>query len=109
MTTRTLTALVSELQANGLPVAQMQWYPQEAPDYPYCTLVPQGTDNVASDNAVIYSPVPYELNVFTEVRDIPLEKRVQALLESMGIFWQRDNFLRNNGVIAVYEITLIED
>lgn len=109
MITRSLTDLVAELQSNGFPVAQMQWYPKSAPDYPYCTLVPQGTDNMFTDNSVIYSPVPYELCVFTETRDIPLEKTVQALLESMGIPWQRDNLARNDGVVAVYSITLIEE
>lgn len=109
MTTRNLTDLVAELQNSGFPVAQMQWYPQKAPAYPYCTLVPMGTENMFSDNTVIYSPVPYELNVFTEARDIPLEKQVQSLLESMGIGWQRENYMRNDGVVATYEITLIEE
>ena len=109
MITRNLTDLVSTLQENGYQVAQMQWYPKTAPPYPYCTLMPMGTDNLFTDNGVIYSPVPYELNVFTETRDIQLEKDVQTLLESIGIPWQRANYMRNNGVVAVYEITLIED
>lgn len=105
----TLTTMVSTLQENGLPTAQMQWYPQKAPAFPYCTLTPQGTDNIFADNIVRHSPVSYELEVFTETRDIPLEKRIQALLESMGIAWQRDNYVTNGGVVASYQITLIEE
>lgn len=109
MITRNLTDLVAALQENGYPVAQMQWYPKEAPDFPYCVLIPEGTDNIFSDNGIIYSPVPYSLSLFTETREIATEKEFQALLESMGIAWQRDNFLRNDCVIATYQITLIED
>ena len=105
----TLTNRVSTLQDNGLPTAQMQWYPQTAPQFPYCTLVPQGTNNIFGDNVVVYSPVSYELNVFTETRDIQLEKRVQALLEGLGLAWQRDNYTINGGVFASYSITLVEE
>lgn len=109
MTTRNLTDLVSALQGNGFPVAQMQWYPRKAPAFPYCTLIPRGTENVFSDGSVSYSPVPYDLSLFSETRDIALEKRFQALLESMGIAWQRDNYMRDDCVVAVYQITLVED
>ena len=109
MTTRKLSDLVADLQARGYPVAQMQWYPKSAPDFPYCTLIPQGTENIFNDNNVVYSPVPYDLNLFTEARDIATEKNLQSLLESMGIPWQRSNYLRNDSVVAVYEITLIEE
>lgn len=104
-----LTDLVSALQENGYPVAQMQWYPGKAPAFPHCTLIPRGTSNIFSENGVSYSPVPYDLNLFSEVRDIPMEKSFQALLESMGVPWQRDNYMRDDCVIAVYQITLIED
>lgn len=109
LTTRKLTELVSVLQENGYPVAQMQWYPKSAPDFPYCTLVPLGTNNTFTDNNVAYSPVPYELNLFTETREIAVEKRFQSLLESIGVPWQRSNYFRNEGVVACYEITLIEE
>ena len=109
MVNLSLTELVRVLQANDLPVAQMQWYPKAAPPFPYCTLEPQGTNNIFSDNTVVYSPVPYELNVFTETRDLPLEKRVQALLEGMGLAWQRDNYIVDTGVTATYQITLVEE
>ena len=109
MITRNLTDVVDALQKNGYPVAQMQWFPKEAPDFPYCVLIPDGTDNIFTDNEVIYSPVPYELSMFTLTRDIAEEKKFQALLESMGIAWQRDNYMRNDCVIATYRITLIEE
>lgn len=109
MTTRKLTDLVAVLQENGYPVAQMQWYPKEAPDFPYCTLIPEGTDNIFEDNNVAYSPVPYTLSMFTETRELATEKDMQALLESLGIPWQRDNYLRNDSVVAAYQITLIEE
>ncbi len=105
----TLTNFVSVLQENGLPTAQMRWYPQKAPDFPYCTLTPQGTDNIFADNIVRHSPVSYELEVFTETRDIPLEKRIQAMLEGLGLAWQRENYIVSDGVVASYQITLIEE
>lgn len=51
--TRNLTDVVDELQKNGYPVAQMRWFPKEAPDFPYCVLIPDGTDNIFTDNEEI--------------------------------------------------------
>ena len=75
--------------------------PSRSPD----AVVSEGCSEVP----ILYSPVPYELNVFTETRDLQLEKRVQVLLEGMGLAWQRDNYIVDTGVTATYQITLVEE
>ncbi len=109
--TRNLTDLVAALEGEGLPVAQIRWFPNEAPDVPYCVLRPLSTNNVYADGVVKATYVPYYLYVYTQRRDIQLERTIQGLLDSMGIAWSRDTFedFEGDWMFVSYSITLIEE
>lgn len=95
----------------GLPYAQIQFYPERVPKLPYVIVDPMSTRNVFSDGVVRKLLVPYQIMLYTERRDVPLEQRVQAALTEARIPWERFHTTDDEGhaVVAVYETTVTEE
>lgn len=92
------------------PFCQVQWAPVKTPDLPYGVLMPLETENTHKDNVTSQVWVPYQIELYSRTRDVPLEKRVQAVLDGLGIGWQRSHSIDRNGpvVVAIYYVTLTE-
>lgn len=86
---RTLTNLISALEDTKIPFTQIDWEDTTAPDMPYIILMPGDTDNWFADGRVNETPVMYLVELYTRVRDVPLEVEVQTALNDAGIGWQR--------------------
>lgn len=93
-----------------VPFCQVQWAPRKAPELPYGVLMPLDTENTHKDNRTHYVLVPYQIELYSRTRDVPLEKRVQAVLDDMGIGWERSHAIDKNGpaVVTYYYVTLTE-
>lgn len=106
----TVAQVVAICDELGLPVTHLQWYPKKAPKLPYVVLVPHKTRNRYMDNAVGEKRVRYDLELYGRERDVPLELRMEAALDGVGIGWSRDHFTDPDGptVCAVYSMTLTE-
>lgn len=106
-----LKQLLKLTDSLGIPAAQIQWAPTEAPKLPYIVLVPQNTDNVFADGITYQDVTPYLVELYSRRRDVALEKRVQAAFDANGVAWDRYHTTDENGpvVIAVYKINVIEN
>lgn len=103
--------LLAVAESLGLPCAQIQFYPEKIPKLPYVIVYPMSTDNVYADDAVREMLVPYQIMLYTERRDIPLEKRMQSALNEARIPWSRFHTEDDEGhaIVAVYETTATEE
>lgn len=111
MTIPSVRDLLAVLSDVGLPYAQVQFYPERVPRLPYVIVDPGSTRNVFADGTVRKSLVPYQLLLYCERRDVPLEKRLQDALTEARIPWERFHTTDDEGhaVVAVYETTVTED
>jgi hypothetical protein len=99
------------LDGLGLKYAQVQWYPAMPPKTPYVILDPQKTKNRKADNKVNKVMCPYHLELYTLIRDVALEKRIQAALDEAGIYWDRDYATDPDGpvYITIYSLPPLEE
>lgn len=109
MATRDVRDVIAALE-EVLPCCQIQWSPKTAPELPYAVLTPLDTNNSHKDNKTHAVIVPYEIAVYQRNRDVPFEKSVQAVLDGLGIGWERTHAIDINGpaVVAIYYVTLTE-
>ena len=111
MTTPSIKDLLAVLAGLDLPYAQIQFYPEHIPKLPYVIVEPMSTRNVFADGLVHKLLVPYQVMLYTERRDVPLEQRVQDALNEAGIPWERFHTVDDVGhaIVAVYEVTVTEE
>ena len=103
--------VVALLKEGGFKTTQMMWYPKQAPNLPYVVLVPLPTENMFADSRLYKKIAPYHIELYQRERDVPTEKRLEAILNEARIPWERYHSTDENGmvVIAVYTVTLTEE
>lgn len=53
-----------------------------------CWLIP-GTNNFSADNMVYQRIDELDIELYTDKKDMELEKKVEAVLDAHGIFWEK--------------------
>lgn len=111
MTTPSIKDVLAVIADVGLPCAQIQFYPEHLPEQPYVIVSPMSTRNVFGDGIVRKLLVQYQIMLYTQRRDIPLEQRLQDALTEARIPWERFHTTDDEGhsVVAVYETTVTEE
>jgi len=106
----TLADALAALDGIGLPCTQFEWPGQDAPPLPYAVLVPQDEDVLAADGVNALWCVPYDIELYSRERDVPLELRVKRALADEGIQSAR-SFAHDpdrHFVITYFHVTLTE-
>lgn len=86
----TLEQLSAILKQTGYPVAFESFSKKEAPAMPYiCYLAPQ-VNNFYADGVVYYSATRISVMLYTNLRDLTAEGKVEAVLTANGITWTKD-------------------
>ena len=81
--------LLEVLKAVGIPFAYDHFAEGESPDPPFlCYLLP-GSDNFAADGRVYYKMSEVRIELYTDFKDVSLEEKVTAVLDSHGIFYEQ--------------------
>lgn len=81
-----LVAIISEM---GIPFAYDHFAEGESPEPPFlCYLLP-GSDNFAADGKVYHRISQVHIELYTDSKDPAVEKRVTAVLDSHGIFYDQ--------------------
>ena len=84
------TEIVSILEELGLPVAYDHFAEGEAPDPPFiCYLYPENVP-FGADDIVYFQFHELDIEVYTDIKDPALEKRVEELLTAHGLFFQKN-------------------
>ena len=78
--------LIQIIEEMGIPFAYDHFAEGESPDPPFiCYLIP-GTDNFAADGRVYYKTNEVRIELYTDRKDLSVEEKVTAVLDSHGIF-----------------------
>lgn len=81
--------LVKIMGEMGIPFAYDHFAEGESPDPPFlCYLLP-GSDNFAADGRVYYKMSEVRIELYTDFKDVSLEEKVTAVLDSHGIFYEQ--------------------
>lgn len=81
--------LVKIIEEMDIPFAYDHFAEGESPDPPFlCYLLP-GSDNFAADGRVYYKMSEVRIELYTDFKDVSLEEKVTAVLDSHGIFYEQ--------------------
>ena len=81
--------LAAILQEMDLPFAYDHFAEGESPEPPFiCYLLP-GSDNFAADGRVYFRINEVRIELYSDSKDVGLESKVEAVLDSYGIFYNK--------------------
>ena len=81
--------LVKIIEEMDIPFAYDHFAEGENPEPPFlCYLLP-GSDNFAADGRVYYKMSEVRIELYTDFKDVSLEEKVTAVLDSHGIFYEQ--------------------
>ena len=85
----TVEQLAAMLQETGIPFAYDHFAEGESPEPPFiCYLLP-GSDNFAADGQVYFKINEVRIELYTDKKDVSVEKQVEDALDGRGIFYNK--------------------
>ena len=77
------------IEEMGIPFAYDHFAEGECPEPPFiCYLLP-GSDNFAADGRVYFRINEVRIELYSDSKDVGLESKVEAVLDSYGIFYNK--------------------
>ena len=81
--------IISILRGLGIPFAYDHFAQGESPDPPFiCYLIP-ASDNFSADGKVYYKIDLYNIELYTDLKDLSLERKVEKALDDASIFYNK--------------------
>lgn len=81
--------LISILKETGIPFAYDHFAEGESPEPPFiCYLLPQ-SDNFSADGKVYYKISGVNIELYTGMKDLSAEQKIEAVLDKHGIFYDK--------------------
>ena len=85
----TIENLVKMLQKTGIPFAYDHFAEGESPEPPFiCYLLP-GSNNFAADGKVYFKINQVRIELYTDSKDLAVERKVEMVLDESGIFYNK--------------------
>ena len=85
----TIEQLAAMLQETEIPFAYDHFAEGESPEPPFiCYLLP-GSDNFAADGRVYFKINEVRIELYTDKKDVSVEKQVEDVLDGRGIFYNK--------------------
>lgn len=81
--------VLSVLAELKLPFAYHHFAEGESPNPPFICYLTPGSDNFAADGKVYFKISKYHIELYTDRKDPKLENRLEAVLDSHGIFYEK--------------------
>ncbi|WP_026661428.1 hypothetical protein [Butyrivibrio proteoclasticus] len=81
--------IVEMLETLGLPIAYDHFVEGEAPALPYIVFYTPKTRNFPADSIVYKKIYELDIELYVEKKDPALEKRVEDLFDSYGLFYNK--------------------
>lgn len=99
--------LASILSETGLPVARGGFKKAQAP--PYIVYIFSYSSNFAADSKVYLKRDNYQIEMYTEKKDIALEENLEGIFDTHGLVYDKtETYLESEQLIEVlHEIQLI--
>ena len=104
----TLPELKELLKTLGLPVAYLQWEVGQVPELPYILYYADEDNNFYADDTVYADGCAVTVEVYSQRKDLALEKRVKELLTGRNIPYESyGEFLRTEDMyLKAYEFNI---
>ena len=83
-----IESFAAALSGIGFPVAFQSF--RETPNNPKITYTSLGEKEIWADNGPAFSFSRIELKLFTTIKDVPSEQRVESFLRSIDAAWKKD-------------------
>lgn len=81
--------LLVMLNEMGIPFAYDHFAEGESPEPPFiCYLLPQ-SDHFSADGKVYYKISGVHIEMYTDIKDLSVEQKVEAVLDTHGIFYEK--------------------
>ena len=81
--------LFSILKETGIPFAYDHFAEGESPEPPFiCYLLP-ASDNFSADGKVYYKISGVNIELYTDMKDLSAEQKIEAVLDKHGIFYDK--------------------
>ncbi|MCQ4794908.1 hypothetical protein NE604_04520 [Anaerofustis stercorihominis] len=81
--------LLIMLNEMGIPFAYDHFAEGESPEPPFiCYLLPQ-SDHFSADGKVYYKISGVHIELYTDIKDLSVEQKVEAVLDTHGIFYEK--------------------
>ena len=81
--------LLQILAECGIPFAYDHFAEGESPEPPFiCYLLP-GTNNFAADGIAYFKINEVNIELYTDIKDLDVEQRLEAVLDKHGIFYAK--------------------
>ena len=85
----TIENLVEMLQEMEIPFAYDHFAEGESPEPPFiCYLLP-GSNNFAADGKVYFKINQVRIELYTDSKDLSVERKVEMVLDESGIFYNK--------------------
>lgn len=85
----TIEELAAMLQKTGIPFAYDHFAEGESPEPPFiCYLLP-GSNNFAADGKVYFRINQVRIELYTDSKDLAVERKVEMVLDESGIFYNK--------------------
>lgn len=85
----TIENLVEMLQEMEIPFAYDHFAEGESPEPPFiCYLLP-GSNNFAADGKVYFRINQVRIDLYTDSKDLSVERKVEMVLDESGIFYNK--------------------
>ena len=81
--------ILSILNALGIPFAYDHFAQGESPNPPFiCYLIP-GTNNFSADGVAYYKINQFNIELYTDLKDLSLERKIEEALDEASIFYNK--------------------
>lgn len=85
----TIENLVEMLEELKIPFAYDHFAERESPEPPFiCYLIP-GSNNFAADGMVYFKINQVRIELYTDSKDLSVERKVETVLDEAGIFYNK--------------------
>lgn len=81
--------LLTVLQETGIPYAYDHFTEGEAPELPFVCYLFFGSNNFAADGHVYYKINEVHVELYTDCKDLSVERTLEDALDQHGIFYEK--------------------
>lgn len=81
--------LLTVLQESGIPYAYDHFSEGEAPEPPFVCYLFFGSNNFAADGHVYYKINEVHVELYTDCKDLSVERTLEDALDQHGIFYEK--------------------
>ena len=107
----TFKELYTKLKTLGYPVAYAHFAEGDMPEPPFMIYELNSTDNFSADGVVYQMINEIELELYSKVKDLELENKIETLLSENSIFFEKQEYFleKANMIQTIYLFDILDN